>query len=93
MEGILEKFDTINGIWSSGVWTKYFCILHEQVLLITDVNQRSNIVGKLHMQISKILPSGQDEVEIKLHSGLVEVRLKAESIKQVIEWKNALTNA
>ena len=93
MEGPLERFDTDNaGMFSSGNWKKYFFILHERVLIITDINERSKVVGRLHMEISKILPEKDEcqEGEIRMHSGLIEVRLKAASIKEKINWKNAL---
>jgi len=96
MEGILERFDsTTAGIFSSGTWTQYFFVLHEQVLLITDLNERTKVLGKMHMAVSKILPEvdSQGENEIRLHSGLIEVHLKAQSIKEKINWKNALTLA
>ena len=92
MEGPLEKFDTDSaGMFSSGSWKKYFFILHERVLIICDFNERSKIVGRLHMEISQVLPEKDDqqEGEIRLHSGLFEVRIKASSIKEKINWKNA----
>jgi hypothetical protein len=70
-------------------------VLNDQVLLINDLTDRTKVLGKLHMQVSKILPSekGQAENEIRLHSGLVELHLRAPTIKEKINWKNALTFA
>ena len=57
MEGILEKFNsTEGGMFTKGVWQKYFFILHQDILIFTDVKERNKILGKLHMQISKIIP-------------------------------------
>jgi len=50
MEGILERFDTASaGIFSAGNWKKYFFVLHQQVLLITDLTERTKVIGKMHM--------------------------------------------
>jgi hypothetical protein len=49
MEGIVEKFESANGYFKSSGWTKYFLILHESVLLIADIKERTKIHGKLHM--------------------------------------------
>ena len=50
MEGILEKYDVATGgYFSYSGWKKYFFILHQEVLLITDLNDRAKIHGKLHM--------------------------------------------
>jgi hypothetical protein len=96
MEGILEKFDSKEGgMFSAGVWRKYFFILHQDVLIFTDINERAKIVGKMHMQISKIIPEDQTSLdgEIRMNSGLIDVRLKASTIKEKINWKNALIAA
>ena len=95
MEGILEKYDAgTGGYFSYSGWNKYFFILHQEVLLIADMNDRAKIHGKLHMQISKVINDGvQEECEIRLHSGLVEVRLRASSIKEKVDWKNVLLSA
>ena len=48
----------------------------------------------MHMEISKIVNGGaQEDCELRLHSGLVEVRLRAGSIQAKVEWKNALLKA
>ena len=96
MEGILEKFNpTEGGMFSKGNWVKYFFILHQEVLIFTDLKERTKILGKLHMQISKIIPEDptHEECEIRLHSGLIEVRLRAPTIKEKINWKNSLNMA
>jgi hypothetical protein len=96
MEGLLEKYDTKKGgIFASGVWDKYFFILHQEILIFTDANERTKILGRLHMQVSKILPEDQTFVdgEIRIHSGLMVIRLRAATIKEKINWKNALLAA
>lgn len=44
------------------------------------------------MEITNILPNeDQDsECEIRIHSGLYESKLRAESLKEKNEWKNAI---
>jgi hypothetical protein len=96
MEGILEKWTTSEGgMFSGGVWKKYFFILHQQILMITDLNERTKIVGKIHMAVSKVLPEEKNDQqgEFKINSGLIEVRLKASTIKEKINWKNMLALA
>lgn len=58
MEGTLEKLDQSKpGLFSGSgaIWKSYYFILHEDVLLFTETHDRKKILGKLHMQISKIL--------------------------------------
>lgn len=96
MEGILERFDSTQaGYFSGGVWKKYFFVLHQDILIITDQIDHTKVLGKMHMQISKIIPEEpkQEENEIRLHSGLIEVRLRAANIKEKINWKNAFTQS
>ena len=94
MEGILEKYDTSEaGMFSKGVWKKYFFILHQDVLMLTDLNDRATIIGRMHMTITKVLPEDQTYLdgEIRVNSGLFDVRLKASSIKEKVAWKEALS--
>lgn len=82
-------------MFSGGIWKKYFFILHQEVLIFTEINERSKIKGKIHMHISKIINEDQSflDGEIRIHSGLIDVRLKAPTIKEKINWKNALGQA
>jgi phosphorylcholine metabolism protein LicD len=82
-------------MFSGGVWKKYFFILHQEVLIFTDINQRTKIIGKVHMQISKVHTEDQTflDGEIRINSGLIDVRLKAPTIKEKINWKNAFSRA
>ena len=50
MEGILQKFDTDRpGLFNAGKWKQYYFILHEEVLMFMEIDQRTKIIGKLHM--------------------------------------------
>lgn len=42
MEGILEKMDYKSGLFSgsSGFWKEYYFILHEDVLMFTELNTK-----------------------------------------------------
>lgn len=56
MEGILEKLDYKSGLFTGkGTYIDYYFILHEDVLMFTEINQKQKIMGKVHMQITKIL--------------------------------------
>lgn len=53
MEGVLEKYEIESGtLFNSGVWKPYYFILHQEVLMFTEVENKANIIGKIHMQIS-----------------------------------------
>ena len=83
MEGTLEKFIGYSGtLFSSEEWKSYYFILHEEILLFTQLGDRSRVEGRLHMSISNILPKQKDdsENEFRIHSGLIELRLKANNI-------------
>jgi hypothetical protein len=95
MEGTLEKLDESKGGMFSGssTWKPYYFILHEDVLMFTEVTSKHKILGKLHMQISKILRDEGSDLEIRLNSGLVDISLRAKNISEKVEWKNALAKA
>jgi hypothetical protein len=42
MEGVLEKWDeNVSGLFKSkGQWNKYYFVLHEEILMFTEVNYR-----------------------------------------------------
>jgi hypothetical protein len=84
MEGIIFKLDYKSGLFSgSGTWNPYHFILHEDVLMFTNETQKSIILGKLHMQITKILDADSD-LDIKLNSGLVDINLRCKNISEKI---------
>ena len=57
MEGILQKYDTAEGGWiKNGEWKEYYFILHENILMFTEVQNKAKVIGKLHLEISKIMP-------------------------------------
>jgi hypothetical protein len=95
MEGTLDKLeDTKGGFFSaSTIWKPYYFILHEEVLMFTEVSSKHLILGKIHLQISKILKDEGSDLEIRLNSGLVDITLRAKNISEKIEWKNALAHA
>ena len=78
-------------MFSSGSWRKFFFVLHERILIVCDFKDHSKVIGRLHMEISKVLPEKDDQLEgeIRLNNGLQDVRLKASTIKEKINWKNA----
>ncbi len=88
MEGYLSKKE---GFFSS--WVPYYFILHEDTLLQLD-KQGGKPVGSIHMRIAKILPSPDknDKLQLVIHNGTSEIFLRASSIKEMVEWTNALVN-
>lgn len=54
MEGILELYEPDKkGVLTAGAWTKYFFVLHREVLMFTDLRDKSKVRGQLHMAVSK----------------------------------------
>jgi len=49
----------------------------------------------MHMAISKLLSERPEDndCDLRIHSGLIEVRLRAMTIKDKIDWKNALSKS
>jgi hypothetical protein len=46
MEGVLELFEPDKrGVFTSGVWKKVFFILHREVLMFTDLVDKSQVRG------------------------------------------------
>jgi hypothetical protein len=43
------------------------------------------------MQITKILKDEQNDLEIRLNTGLVDLNLRCKNISDKINWKNALS--
>lgn len=63
--------------------------------MFMEVDNRTKIIGKLHLAVSRLIPDQQDqgECEIRLNSGLIDVWLKANTIKEKIQWKNAFNDS
>lgn len=80
---------------AAGCWKKCFFTLTQDILSFADLNDKTQILGKIHMKISTILVDDGtfEDGELRLNSGLIDVRLKAASIKEKVNWKNALTKA
>ena len=89
MEGYLEKKE---GFF--GGFVTYFFILHEDTLLQLE-KPGGKPVGSIHMRIAKILPSPdkKDKLQILIHNGTTEIILRARTIKEMVDWTNALLNA
>lgn len=74
MEGVLEKYESVPGtLYNSDVWKRYYFILHQEVLMFTEVDNKANIIGKIHMQISQV--RDHEESEFIIDSGTIELRL------------------
>ena len=88
MEGYLFKKE---GFFSG--WVQYYFILHEDTLLQLD-KQSGRAMGSIHMRIAKILPSPdkKDKLQMLIDSGSSEILLRASSIKEMVDWTNALVN-
>ncbi|CDW78336.1 oxysterol-binding protein [Stylonychia lemnae] len=86
MEGYLYKKD---GFFSG--WVQYYFILHEDTLIYLD-KQGGKPQGSIHMKISKISGDQKDRLLILIFNGTNEIYLRANSIKEKVEWTNALVN-
>ena len=88
MEGYLFKKE---GFFSG--WVQYYFILHEDTLLQLE-KQGGKPMGSVHMRIAKILPSPdkKDKLQMLIDSGTSEILLRASSIKEMVDWTNALVN-
>jgi hypothetical protein len=92
MEGVLEKMDYKSGLFSGkGTYKDYHFILHEDILMFTEIHQKQTIKGKIHMQVTKILKDESNDLEIRLNTGLVDLNLRCKNISDKIKWKNALS--
>ena len=50
MEGVLEKYESVQGtLFTSDVYKPYYFILHQEVLMFTEVDNKAIIIGKIHM--------------------------------------------
>jgi hypothetical protein len=88
MEGYLEKRD--EGFF--GGWNKYYFILHEEMLYQLD-KKEGKPLGQVHMQVAKVQPDKTDKLVMHIFNGTNEILLRAGSIKDMVEWTNALLTA
>lgn len=68
---------------------RYYFILHEDTLIYLD-KQGGKPQGSIHMKISKISGDQKDKLLIAINNGTNEVYLRANSIKEKVDWTNAL---
>lgn len=84
MEGILTKYD---GFLSG--WKPYFFILYEDTLNYMD-EKKQKLQGSIHLKIAKVSSSQTDPLLLKIFNGTSEMELKARTIKEKVEWMNAI---
>ena len=80
MQGSLLKLQNVEGaLFTSATWQQCFFILKNRILTITDEKDKSKTLGQMHMSVSKLLPEqvSDGDCDIRVHSGLVELRLRA----------------
>jgi hypothetical protein len=87
MEGFLSKND---GFFSG--WVQYYFILHEDTLMYMD-KQGGKIVGSIHLKIAKFDNVPKDPLQIQIFNGTNEILLRTASIKEKVDWTNALIEA
>ena len=77
-----------------GSWIQYYFILHEDTLIQLDKKQGKPL-GSIHMKVAKILPSPDknDKLQMQIFNGTNDVILRASSIKELVEWTNALLDS
>jgi oxysterol-binding protein-related protein 3/6/7 len=88
MEGYLEKKEER----LFGGWTKYYFILHQEMLYQLD-KKDGKLMGQIHMQVAKVQNDKDDKLVIRVFNGTNEIALRASSIKEMVEWSNALHTA
>ena len=96
MEGILKRYDIETGaIYDNTVTTSYYCRLNRHILILLDNKANGKVLGKIHMEIAQLLPAkdGDADCDLRLHSGLVELWMSAPSIKEKVQWHNAISDA
>ena len=105
MEGILHKFEPgVFGEILGGTWRECFFVLHEDILRIMDYPSKKRLIGQMHLKITKISKVGgggenangvqQEACEFVFDcGGLFNVRVRAPSVAEYVEWSNALSNA
>jgi hypothetical protein len=50
-------------------------------------------MGSIHMRVAKIQPDPKDKLVIQVFNGTNELQLRAASIKEMVDWYNALMNS
>ena len=96
MQGVLMKLHQADGtLFTSENWQPFFFSLKNQILTFSDENDKIKTRGCLHMAISKLLPEMRtdSDCDIRIYSGLVELRLRAYSIKDKVDWCNAINRS
>lgn len=84
MEGLLQKW---GGFFTR--WKECKFILHEGVLY--EYNPITNVeLGAVHMSISNVAVNPKQPLQIIIHNGLSQIYLKAKTIKEKVDWVNAL---
>ena len=86
MEGYLQKRES----FFQG-WLRYYFILHEDTLLQLS-KKEGKLIGSIHMKIATIQNDSKDRLLITIFNGTSEVYLRANSIKETVDWTNALIN-
>jgi len=66
--------------------------LHEDTLLYQD-RKREKIIGSVHLKIAKIASVAKDPLLININNGTNEITLRTVSIKEKVDWINALVKA
>ena len=84
IEGYLHKKE---GFFSG--WVQYYFVLHEEMLVQLD-KQGGKPLCSIHMKVSRVEPDKKDKLVMLLFNGTNEIQLKASSIKEMVEWTNAL---
>ena len=72
-------------------WVQYYFILHEDMLVYLD-KKDGRPIGQIHMKVAKIQPDQKDKLLIQIFNGTNEILLRAQSIKDMVAWTNALIN-
>ena len=87
MEGELQKQE---GFFNS--FTTYHFILHEDTLMQMDI-KKEKILTSIHLKVAKIQNVLKEPTQISIFNGTSEIILRAASIKEKVEWTNALVQA
>jgi hypothetical protein len=84
MEGRLYKW---GGFFTR--WREYKYILHEGVLLEYNIVTNEEL-GAVHLAISKISVNPKQPLQVIIHNGISQIYLRAKTVKEKVEWFNAL---
>jgi hypothetical protein len=50
-------------------------------------------LGSIHMQVAKVQPDKNEKLVIHIFNGTNEILIRASSIKDMVDWTNALLTA